>query len=54
MRYKCCNLLTGGIEFRYNGIALCKRVDHVGGGDIVVQTYDDKKNKDFKFDVKNI
>ncbi len=52
MKYKCCNLLTGGIEFRYNGVALCQRVDHVGGGDIVVQTYDDKKDKNFKFDVK--
>lgn len=54
MRYKCCNLLTGGIEFRYNGVALCQRVDHVGGGDIVVQTYDDKNPKAFKFDVKKI
>ncbi len=52
MRYKCCNLLTGGIEFRYNGVALCQRVDHVGGGDIVVQTYDDKKDKKLNFDVK--
>ncbi len=52
MRYKCCNLLTGGIEFRYNGVALCQRVDHVGGGDIVVQFYDDKKDKSFNFDIK--
>lgn len=52
MRYKCCNLLTGGIEFRYNGVALCQRVDHIGGGDIVVQTYDDKKDKKLNFDVK--
>ena len=51
MRYKCCNLLTEGIEFRYNGVALCQRVDHVGGGDIVVQTYDDKKDKKFNFDI---
>lgn len=51
MKYKCCNLLTGGIEFRYNGVALCQRVDHVGGGDIVVQFYDDKKDKEFKFDI---
>ena len=52
MKYKCCNLLTGGIEFRYNGVALCQRVDHIGGGDIVVQTYDDKQDIDFKFDIK--
>jgi len=52
MKYKCCNLLTGGIEFRYNGIALCQRVDHIGGGDIVVQTYDDKKDKTFHFNIE--
>ncbi|MCR5260367.1 MAG: radical SAM protein [Candidatus Gastranaerophilales bacterium] len=50
MKYKCCSMLMGGIEFRYNGIALCQRVDHIGGGDIVVQTYDDKKDKNFQFD----
>lgn len=53
MKYKCCNLLTGGIEFRYNGISLCQRVDHVGGGDIVVQTYDENNPKSFKFDINN-
>lgn len=51
MRYKCCNLLTGGIEFGYNRVALCQRVDHIGGGDIVVQPYDDKSDKDFDFDI---
>ena len=51
MKYKCCSLLMGGIEFRYNGVALCQRVDHIGGGDIVVQTYDEKTDKHFKFDI---
>ena len=53
MKYKCCNLLTGGIEFRYYGVALCQRVDHVGGGDIVVQTYDEKNGGNFKFNIEN-
>jgi len=53
MKYKCCSLLMGGIEFRYNGIALCQRVDHIGGGDIVVQTYDDKTDKNFRFDINS-
>lgn len=52
MRYKCCNILEeNGIEFRYNGVSLCQRVDHVGGGDIVVQTYNDKTDKFFDFDI---
>lgn len=52
MKYKSCNLLAeGAIEFRYNGIALCQRVDHVGGGDIVVGWFDDKEDKDIHFDL---
>ncbi len=49
---KCCNFLAEGIEFRYNAIALCNRVGHKGGGDIVVDYYDDKNPKAFKFDIE--
>ncbi len=52
MLCKCCNFLAEGIEFRYNAIALCNRVGHKGGGDIVVEYYDDKNPKDFKFNAK--
>ncbi len=51
MLCKCCSFLANGIEFRYNAIALCSRVSHKGGGDIVVKYYDDKNAKDFKFDI---
>jgi len=51
MLYKTCAFLSEGIEFRYNAIALCNRVGHKGGGDIVVEYYDDKDYKIFNFDI---
>lgn len=52
MIYKTCSFLAEGIEFRYNAIALCNRVGHKGGGDIVVEYYNDKDYKNFHFDLK--
>ena len=50
---KVCTFLASGIEFRYNAISLCNRVSHVGGGDIVVDFYDENNNKKFIFDVRS-
>ena len=52
MYYKCCHFLIDGLELRYNAIAICNHVSHQGGGDIVVQYYDEKQYKNFKFNQK--
>lgn len=52
MGYKCCKYLAEGIEFRYNGVALCNRVGHKGGGDIVAEFYNEEKDDNFCFNVE--